>query len=90
MSTRTRRIVQALCVVGVGICLALVVRIGFVRSEYVGDTRCYPTLWQRSGRQICEASNGRRDLELAGWVALGGVLGAEVAWLHRRRTLDVR
>lgn len=84
MSPLQRRVLEVLCIAGVIGCAALMIRIGFVRSEFVGDTRCYPTLWERNGRRICEASNRRRDLQMLASLCVGVVLGIGALRLHRR------
>lgn len=84
MSAVQRRVLEALCLVGIIGCATLMIRIGFVRGEDVGDTHCYPTLWQRNGRRICEASNRRRDLQMLAAMCLGVALGIGARRLHRR------
>ncbi len=78
-----RRVIQALCVVGIVACLGLAAQTAFVRSEYVGDTRCYPTLWQRNGRAVCADSNRRRDIVVV--AAVAGAVGLTGAARALRR-----
>lgn len=84
MGAGLTRLLQLLCIIGVVGCLALAVWIAFIRSEDVSDTRCYPILWQRNGREICEASNRRRELQLTASVVVGLGLGITTVKLQRR------
>lgn len=40
-------------------------------SETVSDTRCGPIAWGRTGRQVCDASNWKREVQFGGLLLVG-------------------
>lgn len=68
---KARRVAcRAVCVVLATAFLALAaIRAG--TSETVSDTRCGSIAWGRTGRQVCDASNWKRELQFVGLFLVG-------------------